>query len=365
MDTLSQDSLGVHCVARSDEPAPPPAAASTAIAEVTPDAILQLGLAFWGSKTLLSAVELGVFSELGRGPLRADVLIEKVRLNRRAARDFLDALVALGMLKRDGDVYSNTPASGLFLDRDKPSYVGGLLEMANARLYPFWGSLTAALRTGEPQNELKHGESFFAKLYAEPEQLAGFLRSMTGLSTGAARAMAEKFPWREYQTFADLGTAQGALPAQVAIAHPHLEGIGFDLPPVGPHFEAYVSGQGLSHRLSFQGGDFFTDPLPTADVLVMGHVIHDWDLDQKRALIRKAYDALPAGGALIVYDAIIDDDRRQNAFGLLMSLNMLIETPGGADYTGAECAAWMREAGFRQTRVEHLLGPDSMVVGIK
>jgi hypothetical protein len=364
VDTLNEDCLAVHCLARC-EPAPRRAVASTAIAEVTPDGILQLGLAFWGSKTLLSAVELGVFSELGRGPLRAEVLIERLRLNRRAARDFLDALVALGMLNREDDVYWNTPASGLFLDRDKGSYVGGLLEMANARLYRFWGNLTAALRTGEPQNELKQGENFFTKVYADPRRLAGFLQAMTALSVGAARAIAEKFPWDEYRTFADLGTAQGALPVQVAIAHPHLNGIGFDLPPVRPHFEAYASGQGLSHRLSFQGGDFFADPLPSADVLVMGHVIHDWDLEQRKFLIRKAYDALPAGGALVVYDAIIDDERRQNAFGLLMSLNMLIETPGGADYTAADCSSWMREAGFKQIRSQHLVGPDSMVVGIK
>ena len=121
----------------------------------------------------------------------------------------------------------------------------------------------------------------------------------------------------------------------------------------------------MSDRLKFHSGSFFTDPLPTADVLVMGHILHDWNLDEKEMLLRKAYDALPANGALIVYEALIDDDRRKNAFGLLMSLNMLIETPGGFDYTGADCQAWMREVGFRETRVEHLLGPDSMVVGIK
>ncbi len=363
MDTLMADTVfSRHAWAPQPRPetaSPPPAA------EVTPDQILQLGLAFWGSKTLLSAVELGVFTELGRGPLQAEVLVQRLGLHRRGARDFLDALVALGMLKRDGDVYANTPATGLFLDRTKPSYLGGLLEMANARLYPFWGGLTTALHTGQPQNELKQGENFFAKVYADPPRLAGFLQAMTGLSMGAARVIAAKFPWADYETFADVGAAQGGLPVQVAIAHPHLKGIGFDLPPVGPHFEAYASGQGLSHRLSFQGGDFFADPLPRADVLVMGHVLHDWDLEERKLLIRKAYDALPVGGALIVYDAIIDEERTQNAFGLLMSLNMLIETQGGADYTGAECSAWMREAGFRQTRVEHLLGPDSMVVGIK
>jgi hypothetical protein len=117
--------------------------------------------------------------------------------------------------------------------------------------------------------------------------------------------------------------------------------------------------------LNFYPGDFFKDSIPAADVLVMGHILHDWNLDEKRMLIAKVYEALPEGGAFIVCEALIDDDRSENVFGLLMSLNMLIETPGGFDFTGADCSGWMREAGFRETYVEHLVGPDSMVVAIK
>jgi hypothetical protein len=238
--------------------------------------------------------------------------------------------------------------------------------MANARLYPFWGSLTEALRTGHPQNEAKGGEEDpFAAVYADPSRLEGFLKAMTGISLGSAIAIANKFPWDRYKTFVDIGAAQGGLPVQVALAHDHLSGGGFDLPPVGPIFEEYVDSHGLGERLRFYPGDFFEDPLPTADVLVMGHILHDWDLEEKRALLAKAYEALPEGGALIVYEALIDDERRENTFGLLMSLNMLIETPAGFDYTGADCCSWMRDAGFRETYVEHLVGPDSMVVGIK
>ncbi|HEY8490746.1 MAG TPA: methyltransferase [Dehalococcoidia bacterium] len=331
----------------------------------TPDRILELGLGFWGAKTLLSAVELGVFTELAGGPLDAEALRGRLGLHPRSARDFLDALVALGMLERVGDRYANTPETDLFLDRGKPSYLGGILEMAGARLYPFWGSLTEGLRTGRPQNEIKSGGDFFGTLYQDPAQLRGFLQAMTGLSMGSARAIAARFPWRSYRTFADIGTAQGGLPVQVALAHPHLSGIGFDLPPVGPIFTEYVASFGLQDRLRFLPGDFFADPLPSADVLVMGHILHDWSLEEKRLLLAKAYEALPPGGALMVYDAVIDDERRRNAFGLLMSLNMLIETPGGFDYTGADCCAWMREAGFREAYVEPLVGPESMVVGVK
>ena len=333
---------------------------------LTPDYIMQLGLGFWASKTLLSAVELGLFTEVGRAPASAEELGERLGLHPRGARDFLDALVSLKLLERDADGrYYNAPEAATYLDRSRPSYMGGMLEMANARLYPFWGSLTEALRTGRPQNEAKSGDDFFGALYADPARLEGFLGAMSGLSLGAARAIARQFPWAEYETFADVGGAQGALPVQVALAHAHLSGVNFDLPAVRPVYERYVAAHGLSDRLGFSPGDFFKDPLPEADVLVMGHILHDWDLGQKRALLAKAYEALPPGGALIVYEALIDDARRENTTGLLMSLNMLIETPGGFDYTGADCRRWMREAGFRETRVEHLAGPDSMVVGVK
>lgn len=332
----------------------------------TPDKILQTGLAFWASKTLLSAIEMGLFTELSRGPEQYEALSGRLGLHPRSARDFLDALVALGFLTRSGDRYANTPETDLFLDRAKPSYVGGILEMANHRLYPFWGHLTEALRTGAPQNEIKSGSpSLFQTLYADPARLQQFLAAMTGISHGANMAIARAFPWKNYRTFVDVGTAQGDLAAQIALANPHLQGIAFDLPEVAPIFEAYAAKVGVADRLSFVQGDFFQHALPKADVVLMGHILHDWDLPTKKMLIRKAFDAVPTGGALIVYEAIIDDDRSKNAFGLLMSLNMLIETPGGFDYTGADCAGWMKEAGFSATRVEPLVGPDSMVVGIK
>ncbi len=338
---------------------------STQIA-VTPEKIMQLGLGFWGSKTFLSAVELGLFTELADGPLSAEQLTERLKLHGRSARDFFDALVALGMLNRQNGLYSNTPETSQFLVKDKIGYIGGMLDMANERLYPFWGSLTEGLRTGLPQNEIKTGGGgLFESIYGDPARLRLFLGAMTGLSMGASRAVAEKFPWKDYKTVVDVGGAQGGLLVQICLAHPHLTGVNYDLPVVGPIFEEYVATNGLSDRLKFLPGDFFKDPLPAADVITMGHILHDWNLDEKLMLLKKAYEVLPEGGALIVFEALIDDERRKNAFGLLMSLNMLIETPGGFDYTSKDCSGWMREVGFKETRVEHLMGPDSMVVGIK
>ncbi len=332
----------------------------------TPERIMQVGLGFWSSKVLLSAVEMELFTELAKHPEDLAAIQGRLGLHPRSARDFLDALVALGFLDRVDGVYRNTPATDIYLDKNKPSYIGGILEMANHRLYGFWNHLTEALRTGQPQNEARvGGQSFFAALYAEPARLKEFLAAMTGLSRPANVAIARNFPWQNYKTYVDVGTAQGDLAVQVALANPHLTGTGFDLPEVAPIFEDYVSKNNLSERLRFAPGDFFNDPLPQADVVMMGHILHDWNLDEKKLLINRAFDAVPDGGALIVYEAIIDDDRRENVFGLLMSLNMLIETPGGFDYTGSDCTTWMQEVGFKETRVEQLAGPDSMVVGIK
>jgi hypothetical protein len=326
---------------------------------------MQTGTAFWASKVLLSAVEMEVFTELAKHPEDLASLQARLGLHPRSARDFFDALVALGFLNRKNGVYSNTPETGLFLDKRKPSYIGGILEMANHRLFGFWNNLTNALRTGLPQNEIKDNQDLFAALYADPARLKEFLRAMSGVSRGANMNIARKFPWTKYKTFVDAGTAQGDLAVQIALANPHLHGIGFDLPECGPIFEDYVAENKLAKRIKFASGSFFTDALPKADVVLYGHILHDWDLTEKRTLLRRAYEALPVGGAVIVYDSVIDDDRSQNAFGLLMSLNMLIETVGGFDYSGADCCGWMKEIGFKETRVEHLVGPDSMVIGVK
>jgi O-methyltransferase domain/Dimerisation domain len=332
---------------------------------LSPERLLGIGMGFWGAKALLSAVELGVFTRLGRGRATLGELAKDLGLHERGARDFLDALVAMKLLEREDGVYGNAPDADLFLDRAKPSYVGGILEMANARLYAIWGRLTDALKTGRRESENPDEADFFGALYADPERLRGFLAAMSGVSAGPAGAIAGKIPWRDYKSFVDVGAAQGMVPVTIARAHTHLTGAGFDLPAVRPVFEDFVARQGLSERLRFIPGDFFQDRLPSADVIIMGHILHDWNMEEKRILLAKAYEALPKGGLLVVYEALIDDDRRENAFGLLMSLNMLIETPGGFDYTGADCQGWMREAGFAETRVEHLLGPDSMVIGVK
>jgi SAM-dependent methyltransferase len=328
------------------------------------DHIFDIGFAFWKSKALLSAVELGVFTALGEGPLDCQTLTERIGIHRRGGRDFLDALVALDLLERDAaGGYANRPDCALYLDARKPTYIGGQLERLNGRLYESWGHLTEALRTGRGRSTLANGG--YAALYADEAALQSFLRAMTGSSLMPARALAERFPWHRHLTIMDIGTAQGCVPVELARVHPHLRGGGFDLPQVEPAFQDYVRRNGLSERLTFRPGDFLSDDLPRADVLIMGRILHNWDLPTKQLLLCKAAQALPPGGALVVYDNIIDNERRLRPHSLLASLNMLIDTPAGFEFTEQECIDWMHEAGLDDIYTECLDRINTAAIGFK
>lgn len=335
-----------------------------------PSHILQVGMGFFASKTLLSAVELELFTKLARQPMTGKEIAAALQLNPRAIPDLPDALVALKFLQREGDGpdarYSNTPESAFFLDRDSPGYIGGILEMANARLYRFWADLTEALKTGMPQNETKHsGEPMFTKLYADPARLEQFMNAMSGISAGNFKELARKFDFSTFKTLCDVGGATGQLSCMVAAAHPHMRCTTFDLLEVVPIATRKIQQAGLTDRVTAVGGDFFADPLPKADVITMGMILHDWNLEKKKVLVRKAYDALPPGGAFVVIEALIDDARRENAFGLMMSLNMLIEFGDAFDYSGSDFAGWCREVGFRDFKIIPLTGPSSAAVAYK
>jgi len=337
---------------------------------IEPSHIMQVGMGFWGSKALLSAVELELFTKLGRDGMTAAKLAAELALDDRAVPDFPDSLVALELLDREGEgdvaVYRNTEAGAVFLDKASPAYIGGMLEMANARLYPYWGDLTDALRTGNPQNEIKHtGTPLFEELYADEARLEQFMNAMTGLSAGPFMALAEKFDFPAYQTLCDVGGATGQLSVVVASHHPHIRCTTFDLPVVEPIARRTIEAAGLSERVTAVGGDFLFDPLPKADVITMGLILHDWNLETKKHLVKAAYDALPEGGAFLVIENLIDDARRENAFGLLMSLNMLIEFGDAFDYTGADFDGWCKEVGFKRTEVLPLAGPTSAGIAYK
>ncbi|MGW8314831.1 MAG: methyltransferase [Bacteroidales bacterium] len=338
--------------------------------KVDPAHIFEVGMGFWASKILLTAVKLELFTHLAAQPLTGNQIKRKLCLNGRGLYDFLDSLVSLGFLERSGlretAVYANAADTNQFLDKNKLSYIGGLLEMSNNRLYPFWNFLEDGLKKGTPQNELRNGEhSFFEKIYADQDKTREFVNAMSGAQMGNFVAFAHKFDFSPYKTLCDVGGAGAQLSAQVVTHNPHMQCISFDLPPVSPIALENVSIMGVANKVKVVSGDFFEDPLPAADVITMGNILHDWSLEEKKKLIGKAYQSLPEGGAFVVIENIIDNDRRSNSFGLMMSLNMLIETHDGFDFSMADFEEWTREAGFRDAYSMELTGPASAVIAIK
>jgi hypothetical protein len=322
------------------------------------------------AKVLLVAAKLGLFDALQDGPLTGSEIGQRLGLHARAIPDFPDSLVALGLLERDGDGpgarYANTPAGTDCLVRGREGYVGGLLEFHNDRQFRLWDNLEEALRTGAPQNEIKHtGRPLFDELYREPARLEQFMAAMSGNSRPNVAALADRFDFAPYRTLCDVGGAAADLSCAVAARHPHLRCTSFDLPVVEPIARAAIARRGLAERVTTLAGDFFRDPLPRADLITMGMILHDWNLEKKQALIRAAYEALPAGGVFIAVENLIDDQRRENVFGLLVSLTMLLEVGDGFDFTGADFRRWCADAGFRRFAVLPLGGPASAAIAYK
>ena len=256
----------------------------------------------------------------------------------------------------------------LFLDREKSTYIGGLMELSSTRLYDLWSGLDDLLRTGVPAAVEEHGENeFFDVLYRDPVALKTFLSGMTGISTGEVTLLAARFPWKRFATFADMGCAQGALPVRVALTHPHLRGTGFDLPVVEPIFTDYVKSFGLDDRLGFTAGDFFTDSLPTptccrSATSSMAKAARDaanWSC--------KARDALSRGGALIVYDAMPMPGRSKDRYPqpAFEPQHHARDARAATSRPPSDCADMLRANGFEGVKVRHLIGPTSMVYGFK
>lgn len=338
--------------------------------QVDPSKIMQIGMGFWASKTLLAGVNMGLYTLLAKGALSGNDIRNKLELHDRSLYDFLDTLVALGFLERTGlresACYSNSEDTNLFLDKNKPTYCGGILELANNRLYPNWNSLEDGLKTGLSYDQLNPGvKPLFEDLYSSPEKLEEFLKAMGGLQMGNFISLSNVFDFSNYTTLCDIGGAGGYLSVQVAMNNHHMNCISFDLPVVTPFATKNIKNMGLADKVNAQSGDFFEEEFPRADVITMGNILHDWGTEDKILLIQKAYKALPEGGSLIVIENIIDDDRSKNAFGLMMSLNMLVETSKGYDFSVADFKVWAKETGFKETYAIPLTGPSSAVIAIK
>jgi hypothetical protein len=338
----------------------------------TPENIMKIGTGFWASKILLSAVKFQIFTTLAEKKTMSAIELKShlgFKSTDRNVYDYLDALTTFGFLNREGLLetakYSNSMDTDFFLDKNKPSYIGGMLEMLNNRLYGFWGNLEEGLLTGLAQNEAKSGGNLFEALYSDADRLKEFIHAMSGFQMGNFMALAQSFDFSKHKTLVDIGGSAGMLSIMVAKHQGHMNCTSWDLPPVAPIANEVIQQFQMHDRVKIDSGDFFKDEFPNADIITMGNILHDWDEETKLMLIKKAYNALPEGGVLIAIENVIDADRNKNAVGLMMSLNMLIETGSGFDYTFSDFNKWTSAVGFKSTALLPLAGPTSAAIAYK
>ncbi len=332
--------------------------------------IIDTGFAFQQAKVLLSALEFDLFTILSDKKMTGEEIREKLNLHPRGIWDFLDCLLCLGFLNREGDgkdsFYSNTKESRLYLDKNSEEYVGGILELANSRLYRNWEYLSEALKTGKPQNEtLYQGKTYYETIYSDPKLTEKFMNAMAGASYQNYCLLARRFNFSNYNTLCDIGGATGLLSICVAKEHKHIKCKSFDLPVVEDIAKKKIKNNGLEDRIETIAGDFFIDTFPKADIISMGMILHNWDLETKMKLIRSAYHAIPDDGAFIVIELMIDDERRKICSGFLQSLNMLIEFGQGFDFTAEDLKNWCNEVGFKRYEIINLDGPFNAVISYK
>lgn len=331
---------------------------------VSPGQLIKMTIADCSAKVLQSAVRLGVFSVLADGPADAAGVAEAAGLHPRLATDFLDSLAALGLLERDGDSYRNAAIADAYLVQGRSGYLGGFVELTDQTLYETWNRLTDALRTGEPQRLDPDKGGFFGDKHTDPERMKRFLSGLDAFSDRMGTELADRIDWSAYRSFVDVGGARGNLAAVLVQTHPHLAASCFDLERTRPLFTEHVGRLGLAERISFAGGDFFADRVPAADVLVLGHILHGFDDEMRKSLLRKLFDSVNPGGRVLIYDRMIDDDR-SDPDRLLSSLHMRLVSESGSEYRAADCQTWLREAGFTTITAEPFLDTHTLVIGVK
>lgn len=316
---------------------------------------------YWTARILLTAARSDLFTALSGTSATAAELGERLGFRMPGANDFLLSLAGLGMVEAAEDgTFRNSPAAERYLVRGRPEYIGGYVQFVDRELNTAWDGLGTSLRTGLPQNPAARKGNPYDTLYADREATESFLESMDMLNTPLLQRL-DGLEWSGHATFVDVGGARGNVARHLVRRHPHLKGGVFDLPQLEASFDAHMKSLGDEGRVSFHPGDFFVDELPEADVLILGHVLHNWSTEDRRTLLRKAYDAVRPGGAVVVYDPMVSNSRPP-LYATLAALSMLVWSAGGGEYSVGECHAWLREAGFRPETVGPEDTPDDVLV---
>ncbi len=321
--------------------------------------ILDLIEAFRRSKTMFTAVRLGIFDRLEKTPQSAEQLAASLNLNAGALARLLDGCVGLGLLTRADGEYRNTPAASRFLVKSSPDTLSGYINYSDRSLFALWGHLDDAVREGTNRWEQVFGSrtALFDYYFRDPEATASFMQGMHGFGQISSPLIATAFDLSRFTHLVDLGGATGHLAVAVCERYPNLKATIFDLPAIEPFSRT-------GDRIDFVAGDFFADPLPPADLYSLGRILHDWDDDRIQLLLRKIAASLSPGGGILIVEALLHEDRSGPVYALMQDLNMLVCTDG-RERTFDEYRSLLEAAGFANVQYKRTGTPVDAVFATK
>jgi acetylserotonin O-methyltransferase len=331
-----------------------------------PSVVLDLMEAFRRSKTMFAAVSIGVFDELADGPQTLSTLTASLAANEDALGRLLDACVCLQLLERQGDAYANTPAAAAFLCQQSPQRLTGYINFSNTVMWQLWSHLEDAVREGTHRWQQTYGWDgpIFASFFKTEESLHEFLMGMNGYGLISSPHVVGAFNLSGYHRLVDLGGATGHLAIEACRRYSHLQATVFDLPDAMPLARTTIDGSGVADRIELVPGDFFQDELPEGDLYALGRILHDWNEEKIICLLEKIYARLPEGGALLIAEKLITEERDGPRWALMQSLNMLTCTEG-KERTLTEYENLLKLVGFSQVSGCRTSSPLDATLAIK
>ncbi|WP_211259784.1 methyltransferase [Streptomyces violens] len=345
----------------SDRTAPGPANGPAA---PPPALLIDLATGLWRSQTLTAAIETGVFATLATGPATAPELAGRLGIADRPAEILLTACTALGLLEQHDGRYRNGPVADHYLVPGRPDYFGDYVRMLAEYTAPGWLRAAEAVRNDAPSKPVPDPDR---NMFEEGNRPPFFWDGLRAFSTLTARRMAAVLDLSGVGRILDVGGGAGHTLIELCRQHPQLRGTVLDLPHVCGLAREQIETAGLSGRIGTVGADFFADPLPAGhDAVLLSMILHDWNEEQNRQILASCLEALPSGGTVLISELLVADDKSGPVDAALMSMNMLVGT-WGRNYTAAEYAGWLRDAGCPRVRTVRFDAPgaNGVVIGVK
>lgn len=328
--------------------------------------LLDLAYSYCKSKVLFVSNDLGIFSLLARKKKNVQEISRELGLEQRPVEMLLNACVSLGLLQKKDGLYFNSTTAEMFLVKGKPMYVGESFGVLDKRSYKLWDKLKDAVKTNKPQAYTNGDGDLFEEMTKNKEEMQAFFQGLNALAYWPANSLPRTFDFSPYHHLLDVGGGSGAYSLAVVKRYTHLKATVFDLAPVCDIARGYIEKEKLSDKITALPGDFFKDDFPQGiDVVLFSNLLHDWEESKIEQLLKKTFQSLPSGGAVIISDLILNNEGTEPLYAALMSLTLLLDTKGGANYTEEQYTRWLNRAGFRDITIKPISGSNRIVTAIK